>query len=463
MTSPFAPTFEEMLHPHLVDPAVRQRALTALEVDPLDPVNLMNIHWRTPDGGVRHFVLPPVLTGVETPIVVLIGKGFPTGSHKVGPAYSVLIESLLAGEFDPEQHTLVFPSTGNYGIGGAWVSGRMGCKSLVVLPEAMSSERYDLIRHYGAGIITTTGSESNVKEIYDEVNRLRRDEPDMRVLNQFDVMGNYRFHYYVTGNSIVELADELAGKGIGRGKVSAFVSAMGSGGTIAAGDRLKQVWRDHKIVGLEPIQCPTLYANGYGTHDIEGIGDKHVTWIHNVRNMDALMCIDDLACKQGLRVLNDEVGQDVLKSRYDIDHNTAHQMGDLLGISSICNILGAIKTAKYYNMGVDDLIVTVATDAVDRYESVMARMRVDDGAMDSATAVGYIERVFLGVRTDWIMSGTLDVRERWHNLKYFTWVEQQGKSVDALDAQRDPSWWEMEQQRIGEIDAHLSQHRRTMS
>lgn len=457
------PTFEEMLHPQLVDAIVRERAQKAFAQDPLDPINLMNIHWRTPDGGVRHFVLPSALTGVETPIVVLLGNGFPSGSHKVGPAYALLMESLLDGEVDPEKHTLIFPSTGNYGIGGAWVSGRMGCESRVVLPEAMSRERYELIQHYGAGIIKTTGSESNVKEIYDEVNRLRRDEPDVRVLNQFDRMGNYRFHYYVTGNSIVELAAELADQGIGRGKVSAFVSAMGSAGTIAAGDRLKQVWHDHKIVGLEPIQCPTLFANGYGTHDIEGIGDKHVTWIHNVRNMDALMCIDDSACKQGLRVLYEAVGQQTLTTRYGISAEDVQQMSKIFGISTICNILGAIKTAKYYNMGADDLVVTVATDAIDRYESVMEHMRDEDGVLDTATAVGYIERIFYGAMTDWIMPGTPDARERWHNLKYFTWVEQQGKSITELDAQRDPSWWQAEQKRITEIDAHLLQHRRTTS
>src|SRR5690606_36775321 len=123
------------------------------------------------------------------------------------------------------------------------------------------------------------------------------------ILNQFGQMGNYRFHYHVTGNNVAELAGELQAGGIGNGKVAAFVSAMGSAGTIDAGDRLKQIWSDCKIVGLEPIQCPTLCNNGYGSHDIQGIVDKHVSWIHNILNMDTLLCIDDMECKKGLQVL----------------------------------------------------------------------------------------------------------------------------------------------------------------
>ncbi len=449
------PTFEEMLHPAKIAPQIRARAQAARVNDPLDPINLFNITWRDAENQIYHVVLPKELTGVDAEIVVIYGREFPSGSHKVGAAYSVLLELELFGEVDPKVHTLVWPSTGNYGIGGAWVGGRMGCKSLVVLPEGMSRERFELIESYGARVIKTTGSESNVKEIYDETKRLRGSDPNIRILNQFEVMGNYRFHYHVTGNTIVELAAQLHERGIGNGKVAAFVSAMGSAGTIAAGDRLKQEWADHKIVGLEPIQCPTLYSNGYGTHDIQGIGDKHVTWIHNVGNMDALMCIDDMECKKGLQVFAEPAAREVLVKRYGIDAALIDQLSGLFGISSICNILGAIKTAKYYGYGSDDLIVTVATDALDRYHSVMGDMAAMFGTLDEAAAVGRIESIFHGMRTDWIMDGTRDARERWHNLKYYTWVEQQGKTIEELEAQRDPAWWEAHQRRVQEIDARL--------
>lgn len=449
------PTFEEMLHPHKIAPNIREKALKARVSDPLDPINLFNITWRDEQDEIYHIVLPPELTGVDASVVVIYGKNFPSGSHKVGAAYSVLLEKELFGEVDPAAHTLVWPSTGNYGIGGAWVGGRMGCKSLVVLPEGMSRERFERIESYGASVIKTTGSESNVKEIYDETHRLRASDPNIRILNQFEVMGNYRFHYHVTGNTIVELADELAKRGVGSGKISAYISAMGSAGTIAAGDRLKQVWPDHKIVGLEPIQCPTLYNNGYGSHDIQGIGDKHVTWIHNVWNMDAIMCIDDTECKKGLQVFAEPDARAVLVKRYGMDAKLVEQMGTLFGISGICNILGAIKTAKYYRFGKDDVIVTVATDALDRYFSVMTDMTERYGKLDEAATVGRIESIFHGMRTDWISRGTPEARERWHNLKYYTWVEQQGKTVEELDAQRDPAWWIGHQQMVPDIDSRL--------
>lgn len=450
------PTFEEMLHPQTIAPDIRRRALEACRIDPLDPINLFNITWRDANNAIYHVVLPPELTGVAANVVVIYGKEYPSGSHKVGAAYSVLLEKELFGEVDPSKHTLVWPSTGNYGIGGAWVGGRMGCKSLVVLPAGMSRERFERIESYGAQVIKTVGSESNVKEIYDETHRLRDSDPNIRILNQFEVMGNYRFHYHVTGNTVAELADVLMRNGIGGGKISAFVSAMGSAGTIAAGDRLKQIWSDCKIVGLEPVQCPTLFNNGYGAHDIQGIGDKHVTWIHNVLNMDAMMCIDDLECKMVLQVLAEEVGRQTIAKRYRVDSVLVDQLGTLFGISGICNILGAIKTARYYHMDKDDVIVTVATDSLDRYYSVMDSMAECYGRMDEAQSVGRIEALLKGQRTDWIMPGTPEARERWHNLKYYTWVEQQGKSVEDLDAQRDPEWWTEHQRRVLEIDRRLN-------
>jgi len=453
------PSFEEMLHPQTLDPALRAEAAAALKEDPLNPLNLYNITWRDENNRVYHLVLPSELTGVDARIVLIYGANFPSGSHKVGAAYSVLLEKQLLGEVDPNVHTLVWPSTGNYGIGGAFIGCRMEYDSIVVLPEEMSQERFDRITSYGAGIIRTAGSESNVKEIYDEVKRLSGSDPKIRVLNQFEVMGNYRFHYQVTGNTLVELAAELKAEGIGAGKISAFVSAMGSAGTIAAGDRLKQVWGDHKIVGLEPIQCPTLYNNGYGAHEIQGIGDKHVTWIHNVFNMDALMAIDDMDALNGLRVLAEAAGRQVLAQRFGLAPQLIDQLAQTLGISGICNIIGAIKTARFYDMNSDDVIVTVATDAMERYGSVMANLRDRHGPLDEAAATAIVDGVFQRAGSDWVMEGSRDARERWHNLKYYTWVEQQGKSVAELDAQRDPAWWIGHQEQVAEIDKRLLEQR----
>jgi cysteine synthase A len=454
------PTFEEMLHPEKIDPTVRQRALEMRTKDPLDPINLYNITWKSPEGDIYYYVLPPQLTNVEAPIVVMYSKDFPTGSHKVGATYSVLIEKELFGEVDPTRHTLVWPSTGNYGIGGAYVGCRMNFDSLVILPEEMSQERFEIIRRYGARVIATPGCESNVKEIYDKCNELKAADPDrIRILNQFEVLGNYRFHYYVTGNTIVELAAILQQQGVGNGRIAAYVSAMGSAGTIAAGDRLKQVWPDHKIVGLEPIQCPTLFLNGYGGHDIQGIGDKHATWIHNVNNMDALMCIDDIESKKGLQLLTEVPGWRVLTEDYGIPEDTVRLMSQTFGISGVCNVLGAIKAAEFYEFGKDDVIVTILTDAIDRYHSVMAQMTATYGKMDETEAKVRLVSIFHKQKLDWILEGTRESRARWHNLKYYTWVEQQGKTIEELNAQRGAQFWLAEQERVAEIDAKLRQVR----
>jgi len=449
------PTFEEMLHPEKMDPEIRAKAIDALKNNPLDPINLYNVTWRDKQNKVYHVVLPKEITGVDANIVVIYGMGFPSGSHKVGAAYSVLIEKQLFGEVDPSKNTLVWPSTGNYGIGGAFIGSRMGYDAVVVLPEEMSQERFDRIESYGARIIKTVGSESNVKEIYDMVNHLRDDDDNVRVMNQFEVMGNYRFHYHVTGNTIAELAEELAEDGIGNGRIVAFVSAMGSSGTIAAGDRLKQVFPEHKIVGLEPIQCPTLYNNGYGAHEIQGIGDKHVTWIHNVLNMDALMAIDDMDSLHMLRVFASDTGRNVLEEQFGLQDGLAECLGEIFGISGMCNIIGAIKTAKYYNLSSDETVVTVATDSLERYHSVLNNLDTELGELNEMQAYANVERIFKGAGLDWIQAGTPENRERWHNLKYYTWVEQQGKTVEELDAQRDQSWWEHHQSLVSEIDEKL--------
>jgi len=454
------PTFEEMLHPDKIHPDIRKKALEAREKDPLDPINLFNITWRDGNNHIYYEVLPKELTNVEAPIVVLYAKDFPTGSHKVGATYSILIEKELTGEVDPAKHTLVWPSTGNYGIGGAWVGCRMKFDSIVILPEEMSKERFELIRSYGARVIATPGCESNVKEIYDKCKELKAQDPErIRILNQFDEFGNYRFHYYVTGNTIVELAEELKQQGIGNGKVAAFVSAMGSAGTIAAGDRLKQVWHDCKVVGLEPIQCPTLFLNGYGAHDIQGIGDKHATWIHNVWNMDALMCIDDLESKMGLQLLTEETGWKVMIERYGVPEEKVKKMAEIFGISGVCNVLGAIKTAKFYGFGKDDVIVTILTDAIDRYRSVMQQLTEQYGPMDEVEAAVRLVSIFHKQKLDWIVEGTREMRSRWHNLKYFTWVEQQGKTIEELNAQRDPEYWLAQQAKVAEVDKLIKEAR----
>jgi len=455
----YGPTFDEMLHPDRMPAARRSAALAAVDRgDELDPANLYNITWKNREGAVYAYRLPDALTGVDASIVVLYSKDFPTGSHKVGATYSVTMEKQLAGEIVPGEHTVVWPSTGNYGIGGAWVSPRMGYDSLVLLPEEMSRERFDKIAFYGSRFIKTPGCESNVKEIYDLTWKLRK-EPKTRIANQFEEMGNYHFHYHVTGNSAAEAVATLAAEGRCSDHVCGFISSMGSSGTIAAGDRLKQLHPDCLIVGLEPIQCPTIYSNGFGGHDIQGIGDKHVTWIHNVMNMDAIMCIDDMESKQGLQLLTDPVGRKYLAEHAGISEADLDIMAETMGISGVCNVLGAIKTAKYWRLGKGDTLVTVATDAIDRYHSVMGQLDEAFGPMDEIKSAVRLEHLFRGQKTDWISEGTFENRNRWFNLKYYTWVEQQGKTYQELQAQRSRTWWAEQQARVAEVDREQRERR----
>ena len=442
----FGPTFAEMRDPSLVPADARERARAARS-RPVDPANLWNISWKA-EGAVPFTVLPEALTGVSSPVVVLSGRRFPTGSHKVGPAYSILMEKQLEGSCAPGEHTLVFPSTGNYGIGGAWVGPRCGYRSLVVLPEDMSAERFEKIRGYGADVVATPGSESNVKEIYDKVKELRR-APENRVLNQFEELGNYRFHFHCTSAAVDEVA-----QGLGLG-VGAFVSAMGSAGTIAAGEALKARHPSCLTVAVEPVQCPTLFNVGFGSHRIEGIGDKHVTWIHNVWATDLLVCVDDGECLLGLQLLQE--GTEALVAE-GIPAATASAWLDFFGISGVCNVLASIKAARHYGLGPNDGVFTVATDGFDRYPSVLRRLDAERGPMTRDEARRRLS-VFRGQDRSWIMEGTPEARRRWYNQKYFTWVEQQGRSVDELRAQEDPAFWVEQQERAAEIDRAIRERR----
>ncbi len=454
----YGPTFEEMLHPDKIRKDIREKALEVAKTDPLSEYNLFNITWRNTEGRIYHVVLPKELTGIDANIAVIYSKDFPTRSHKVGATYSVCMEHQLRGDIEPGVHTLVWPSTGNYGIGGAYVGPRMGYDSIVILPELMSRERFEQIEWFGARYVKTPGCESNVKEIYDKANELRKD-PRNRIMNQFEEFGNYRFHYYCTGNSCIEVARELHEKGIGNGRIAAFVSAMGSAGTIAAAERIKHEFHESRTIGVEPIQCPTLYWNGYGGHDIQGIGDKHVTWIHNVFEMDAIMCVDDIESKKGLQLLTEEAGWKTMSDRYGVPEESIRQMSEIMGISGVCNVLAAIKTAKFYHMGSDQTVFTVATDTMDRYHSVMAELSETYGAMDEVEAAVRMGSIFHGAKLDWIREGTQLAKQSWFNLKYYTWVEQQGKTVEELDAQRDPAFWLAEQAKVAETDKLLKEAR----
>jgi cysteine synthase len=443
----FGPTYAEMRDPQLLDPGLRSRARAARDAAPLAEENLFNISWRDPTGRIPHRVLPPALTGVSAPIVVISGRRFPSGSHKVGPAYSILMEKQIDGHVVPGVHTLVCPSTGNYGIGGAWVGVRMGYRTLTVVSEGVEAQRYEKIRAFGGEVEVAPGTGSDLKPLLDRVRGLARD-PRNVVLEQYSEFGNYRFHYEVTGNAVAELVQDIGAHGIGDGTVRAFVAAVGSGGTLAAADRLRQRFPGLATVALEPAQCPTLYNLGFGNHQIDGVGHRHVSWIHNVCAMDYLMCVDDLECLLGLQLLQE--GTDALIAE-GVPEVEARGFGNFFGVSGVCNVLGAIRTARLLGCGARDTVVTVATDGFDRYPSVLMTLTRERGPMDRDEARRRLD-LFRGAPAGRVLAGTREVRERWLNQKYLTWVEQRGRSEDELRAQAHEDFWLREQARVAEYE-----------
>jgi len=428
------PTFEQMRHPETIPAGIKEQ-LRNIGLWDLHPLNLFRITWKNEPvetgglyGGVNYLELPAELTGVSARIVVLLGKYFPTGAHKVGAAYGCLVPKLITGRFDPIRHKAVWPSTGNYCRGGAFDSYLMGCTAVAILPEEMSRERFTWLEDIGAEVIATPGCESNVKEIYDKCWEIRRTQPDYLIFNQFDEFGNAAWHYSVTGPAIEEVFQQLGGQ---EKRLAAYVSATGSAGTLAAGDYLKTKYPHVEITASEALQCPTLLMNGFGGHRIEGIGDKHVPWIHNVRNTDLITAIDDEDCMRLLRLFNEPIGVGHLEAR-GVGAALADKL-PLIGISGIANILSAIKVAKYFEYTADDVIVTIATDSADMYRSRIAELGEEYGPYTETQAAGDLERCLHGTATDHLKELSYPERKAIHNLKYFTWIEQQEKDVADLN------------------------------
>ncbi len=427
------PTFAQMQNPELVPDKISEK-LKGIGLWDLHPLNLFRITWKNEpkkSGGLyghpNFLELPKSLTGIDTRIVVMLGKWFPTGAHKVGAAYGCLAPRIITGQFDPTYHKAVWPSTGNYCRGGAFDSYLMGVTAVAILPEEMSRERFEWLKEIGAEVIATPGCESNVKEIYDKCWEIRRTRKDCMIFNQFDEFGNSCWHYEVTGHALEEVYRLVAGKS---SRLSGYVSATGSAGTIAAGDYLRTKFPHLKVVASEALQCPTLLRNGFGGHRIEGIGDKHVPWVHNVKNTNVVTAIDDEYCMRLFRLFNEKEGREYLAS-CGVEKELIAQLG-MIGISGIANILSAIKTAKHFDMDGDDVVMTIATDSAEMYGSRLEELTAERGAYSTVQAVKDFEKCMLGTTTDCMKELTYNDQKEIHNLKYFTWVEQQAKDVEDL-------------------------------
>ena len=434
------PTFAQMKDPALIDENTKTQ-LKNVGLWDVNPLNLFRINWHNEAaeqgggyGGVNYIEFPEAITGVKAKIVAISGKWFPTGAHKVGAAFACLVPRLVTGQFDPTTQKAVWPSTGNYCRGGAYDSALLACDSIAILPEGMSQERFEWLKTVAGETIKTPGTESNVKEIFDKCWELRNSGQDLMIFNQFEEFGNYLWHYEVTGSAIEEML-----KAVG-GNLHGFISSTGSAGTIAAGDYLKKLFPKSRIAAAEALQCPTIYNNGFGAHRIEGIGDKHIPWIHNVKNTDVAVAVDDEIPMQWIRMFNEPEGLKLLRDK-GVSEDVISRL-DWVGISGAANLVAAIKYAKYFELKEDDVVVTILTDSISMYESRLAELTEERGAFDAFAAHAVNARYFDGINIDYLKELNYYDRKAVHNLKYYTWVEQQGKTYEEILAQwEDDSYW----------------------
>jgi len=454
------PTFRQQKDPSSIPDRIKQD-LKKIRLWDFHPANLFRITWKNEPvesgggfGEVNTMEIPSEISGVDARIIVLIGKWFPTGAHKVGATFGCLVPRLVTGQFDPTRMKAVWPSTGNFCRGGAYDATLLGCESIAILPEGMSQERFEWLSEVAGEVIATPGSESNVKEIFDKCWELRKTRKDISIFNQFDEEGNHLWHYEVTGHAVEEVLKKVMS---GQDRYAGFISHTGSAGTIGAGDYLKEIFPQSKIVAGEALQCPTLLQCGYGAHRIEGIGDKHIPWIHNARNTDVVVAVDDNACMNIVRLFNEPEGWNYLRKQR-VPQDFLSRL-PLLGISGIGNLLGAIKFAKYFELTKRDIVVTVLTDSMDLYKTRVEEMQETYGPYSELEAARDYHRYLMGTSTDHMLELSYYDKRRIHNLKYFTWIEQQGKDLDELNAQwyDYPEFWDRIHRQTDEIDKLIEQ------
>ena len=452
------PNFKQMRDPQRYVPDKIKEKLKGVGLWDLSPLNLFRITWKNERvesgglyGGPNFIELPSKLTGVDARIICMVGKFFPTGCHKVGASFGCLVPRLVTGQFDSAGQWAVWPSTGNYCRGGAFNSKLLACDSVAILPEGMSRERFDWLSKIAGEVIATPGTESNVKEIFDKTNEIRAARDDVMIFNQFEEMGNYLWHYNITSNAIMEAFESIKGD---NGNFAGICLTSGSAGSLAAGDYLKQKYPLSRIAVGEALQCPTILHNGFGAHRIEGIGDKHIPWLHNVKNTDMAIAIDDNDSMSLLRLFNEPAGKKYLTDEIGISAEDVDALA-FMGISGISNMLCAIKFAKYYELTNRDIIATVLTDSVEMYHSRLDELREEFGQYKTLNAAADYAASLKAIRTDNLIELTYADRRRIHNLKYYTWVEQQGRRSDDLDDQwyRQDKTFEAVQKQTEEIDA----------
>jgi cysteine synthase len=437
------PTYEQMRDPTKIPQSIKDE-LKGIGLWDVHSRNLFRVTWKNEPkekggqfGDVNYLELPREITGTKARIAGIVGKWFPTGAHKVGAAYSCLVPELITGRFDPTTKKAVWPSTGNYCRGGAYISRLLTCPSVAILPAEMSKERFTWLKTMAEEVIATPGCESNVREIFEECIKIEKTRPDAVIFNQFDQMPNHLWHYTVTGPAMDDVFKLMAKAG---DHLALTMYSSGSAGTLGSGTWLKEHHPGTRVGVGEALQCPTILENGFGGHRIEGIGDKHIPWIHNLRDTDVAVGVDDEITIRLLRLFNEPAGKKVL-AEAGVSADVISRL-DLMGISGIGNLVATIKAAKYYELGDDDIALTVFTDSMQLYGSRLIELAAERGPYDQRQADRDLD-MLKNLSVDYVLEMSHVDRRRVHQLKYYTWIEQLGKQLEELNAQWNDyrSYW----------------------
>lgn len=201
-----------------------------------------------------------------------------------------------------------------------------------------------------------------------------------------------------------------------------------------------------------------MLENGFGEHNIQGIGDKHIPLIHNVMNSDVVVAISDRSTDDLDVLFNTDAGRRLLAGRYGIDEATIDALSHF-GFSAICNTLAAIKTARMLDLGENDALITVATDGGALYPSERAKTLATrfGGELSEADAAAIYGEHLANVSTEHMIEMTEADRRRVFNLGYYTWVEQQGTPFELFEERRHQSFWQNLRRYVGVWDSMISE------
>jgi len=265
----------------------------------------------------------------------------PGASVKDRIAISMIEQAEQDGKLKPGD-TIVEPTSGNTGIGLAMVAAAKGYKAILVMPETMSMERRNLLRAYGAQLELTPGSEG-MKGAIRRAQEIQAENPGYFIPQQFENQANVKVHRETTGPEIVEAINSLDGK------LDAFISGIGTGGTITgAGEVLKKNFPNVKVYAVEPAASPILSGGKPGPHKIQGIGAGFIPAILNTGIYDEVITVEN-------------------EDAFDTSRRVAREEGILGGISSGAAIFAALKVAK--ELGAGKRVVAVLPSNGERYLS----------------------------------------------------------------------------------------------